>query len=65
MVVPRDTGFYKAKPKRLCLCAKQQVILRSGDLMFCQPMRGLIDADHQCIRVRCRDKRGAHAGAAE
>ena len=30
-----------------------------------RPMSGLIDTDHQCIRVCYRDERGAHAGAAE
>ena len=33
--------------------------------MFCQPMRGLIDADYQCIRVFFRNERGAHTGTAE
>ena len=33
--------------------------------MFCQPMRGLIDADYQCIRVFSRNERGAHTGTAE
>ena len=33
--------------------------------MFCQPMTGLIDTDYQRIRIRLRDKRRAHAGAAE
>ena len=33
--------------------------------MFCQPMRGLIDTDHQRVRVRCRDECRAHASAAE
>ena len=33
--------------------------------MFCQPMRGLIDTDYQCIRVFSRNERGAHASAAE
>ena len=33
--------------------------------MFCQPMSGLIDAHHQCIGIRLRNKRRAHAGAAE
>ena len=33
--------------------------------MFCQPMRGLIDTDYQCIGICLGDERGAHAGAAE
>ena len=64
MAVQRDAGLHKAKPKRLGFRAKQQIILRVG-LMFSQPMSGLIDTDHQCIRVCYRDERGAHAGAAE
>jgi hypothetical protein len=33
--------------------------------MFCQPMRGLIDAHHQRIRMRFCNDRGAHASATE
>ena len=65
MAVQFDAGLYKAKPKWLGFCAKQQVILRSRSLMFCQPMSGLIDTDHQRIGMRLSDERCAHAGAAE
>ena len=33
--------------------------------MFCQPVRGLIDTDHQCLRMRSCHERGTHASAAE
>ena len=65
MAVQFDAAFCKAKPKRLGFSAKQQIILPVTGLMFCQSMSGLIDTDHQCIRVCFRDERGAHAGAAE
>ena len=65
MAVQFDAAFSQAKPKRLGFSAKQQIILPVTGLMFCQPMSGLIDTDHQCIRVCFRDERGAHAGAAE
>ena len=65
MAVQCDVGLYKAKPKRLGLCAKQKVILRSASLMFSQPMCGLIDTDYQCIGICFGDERGAHACTAE
>ena len=65
MAVQHDAGFYKAKPKRLGFSAEQQVISRSGGLMFCQPVCGLIDAYHQRVRMRFRNERRAHASAAE
>ena len=65
MAVQCDVGLYKAKPKGLGFCAQKQIISRVTGLMFCQPMRGLIDADYQCIRVCYRNERGAHAGTAE
>jgi hypothetical protein len=33
--------------------------------MFRQPMSGLVDAYHQRIRIRLRNKRRAHAGTTE
>ena len=65
MAVQCDASLHQAKPKRLGFRAKQQIILRVTGLMFSQPMSGLIDTDHQRIRVCYRDERGAHAGAAE
>ena len=50
MAVQCDASLHQAKPKRLGFRAKQQIILRVTGLMFSQPMSGLIDTDHQCIR---------------
>ena len=65
MALQCDVGLCKARPKRLGFSAEQQVISRSGGLMFCQPVCGLINAYHQRVRMRFRNERRAHASATE